>query len=234
MGAPVLTVAALVAAAALAGGAYLFWRRFWFFRNPRRTPPAEPGLVSPADGTVVYVRCVQPGEDVVVIKQGLRATVEDILREDVVEPKLVIGIFMSPFDVHYNRAPLDAVVRFIHRHPARGGNAYMTAMHWRTLLGREPLARNSVHIVQNERTVTLLEGEYRGAPLPVYVVQIGARTVNGIDSYVREGERVERGATFGMIRIGSQVDLIVPLRADLAARVRPGHVVRAGETILVS
>ena len=93
----------------------------------------------------------------------MRATVGDIVREDVAEPKLVIGIFMSPFDVHYNRAPLDASIRFIRRHPARGGNAHMGPMHWRILRKREPYYEDSVHIVQNERTVTLFAGEYRGA-----------------------------------------------------------------------
>jgi phosphatidylserine decarboxylase len=236
VGAHLLTAIAIAAAAgaAIAGGAYLFWRRIWFFRNPRRSPPAEAGLVSPADGTVVYVRDARPGEDVVVIKQGLRATVEDIVREDVAEPKLIIGIFMSPFDVHYNRAPFDAAIRFIRRYPSRGGNVHMGPMHWRILRGREPYYENSVHIVQNERTVTLFEGEYRGAALSAYVVQIGALTVNGIDSYLREGDAVKRGATFGMIRVGSQVDLIVPRRAAFGVRVRPGDVVRAGETILIA
>jgi phosphatidylserine decarboxylase len=190
--------------------------------------------VSPADGTVVYVRDVEPGEDVVVIKRGLAAKIADILREDVGEPKLVIGIFMSPFDVHFNRAPIDASIDFIRRHPARGRNAFMGAMHWRTLLKREPYYAGSVHIVQNERAVTLFTGEYRGERVPAYVVQIGARTVSGIDSYFRAGERVARGATFGMIRIGSQVDLIVPRRVGFIVRVRPGDRVRAGETILIS
>ncbi|HEX6828939.1 MAG TPA: phosphatidylserine decarboxylase [Burkholderiales bacterium] len=75
--------------------------------------------------------------------------------------------------------------------------------------------------------------EYLGEPLSCYVAQIGARTVNGTDSYFRKGDRVERGQTFGMIRIGSQVDLIVPWRPGLEARVLPGDRVRAGETILI-
>jgi phosphatidylserine decarboxylase len=224
----------VLALAGAATGGYLFWRHCWFFRNPPRTPPAATGIVSPADGTVVYVREVEPGEDVVVIKRGLAAKVADILREDVRESKLVIGIFMSPFDVHFNRAPQDASVEFIRRHPAKGGNAFMGAMHWRTLWKREPYYSGSVHIVQNERTVTLFAGEYRGQRLPAYVVQIGARTVSGIDSYVEEGEQVARGETFGMIRIGSQVDLIVPRRAEFVVKVRPGDRVRAGETILIS
>jgi phosphatidylserine decarboxylase len=224
--------AALVAVTVLIGS-FLFWRYVWFFRDPPRTPPAEEGFLSPADGTVVYVRRVEPGEDVVVIKQGVRAKVQNILRQDVDQPMLVIGVFMSPFDVHYNRAPLTATIGFIRRHPAIGENAYMGAMHWRTVFDLAPRYAGSGHIVQNERTVTHFVGEYRGAPLSYYVVQIGARTVNGIDSYYREGERVERGAVFGMIRIGSQVDLIVPWQSGLALRVRPGDRVRAGETILI-
>lgn len=226
-------IAALVLAGIFLAAGCLYWRYVWFFRNPRRAAPAEAGLLSPADGTVVYVRKVEPGEDVVVIKQGLRATVQDIAREDDGAAKLVIGIFMSPFDVHYNRAPLSATIDFIRRHPAAGENAHMGPMHWRTLFNVEPRYANSVHIVQNERAVTRFVGEYRGEILPFYVVQIGARTVNGIDTYYGPGEHVERGTTFGMIRIGSQVDLIVAWREGLQPRVQPGDTVRAGETILV-
>jgi phosphatidylserine decarboxylase len=222
-----------VSVALLLGAAFLFWRYFWFFRNPPRTAPALPGLVSPADGTVVYVRQVAPGEPVVSIKQDLAATIEDLVRTDVEGTKLVIGIFMSPFDVHYNRAPLTATVDFVQHHPSLGKNRNMGPMHRRILLGRAPYYANSVHIVQNERTVTRFLARYREVELPYYVVQIGARTVNGIDSYFSPGEEVARGQTFGMIRIGSQVDLIVPWRAEFETLVRPGDKVRAGETVLV-
>jgi phosphatidylserine decarboxylase len=224
--------AVLIAAGIVAGG-FLFWRYYWFFRDPPRTPPAEEGIVSPADGTVVYVRKVSPGEEVVSIKQGVRATLKDILREDVGRTKLIIGIFMSPFDIHYNRAPLSSTVNFIRRHPAFGENAHMGPMHWRTVFNVAPHYANSVHIVQNERTVTHFTGRYRNTDLGYYVVQIGARTVNGIDSYYEPGQTVERGKTFGMIRIGSQVDLVVPWSAELEARVKPGDKVTAGETILI-
>jgi phosphatidylserine decarboxylase len=226
-----VTIAALGGVLVLA--AFLFWRYYWFFRNPPRTPPAETGVLSPADGTVVYVKDVAPGAEVVSIKQGVSATVEDIVREDSTQRKIVIGIFMSPFDVHYNRAPIAGTVAFVRHHPAAGNNVSMTAMHWRSMLGLQPRYAGSMHIVQNERTVTRFEGHYLGAPLPVYVVQIGALTVNGIDSYYLPGQRVERGAPFGMIRIGSQVDLVVPWREGFQVRVVPGDKVKAGETILL-
>jgi phosphatidylserine decarboxylase len=226
-------IAAALAAAGSAAGAYLYWRHSWFFRNPARVPPAAEGIVSPADGTVVYVKRVAPGEPVVVIKQGVSATVKDIMREDFEQSKLVIGIFMSPFDVHYNRAPLASTIGFVRRHPAIGENAFMSEMHWRSVLNIEPRYAGSMHIVQNERAVTQFVGAYRGSPLACYVVQIGARTVNGIDSYFAPGKTVDRGTTFGMIRIGSQVDLIVPWRDEFEVLAKPGDRVSAGETILV-
>jgi phosphatidylserine decarboxylase len=217
----------------LVAGGLLYWRYIWFFRNPSRTPPVVEGILSPADGTVVYVKTVQPFEEVVVIKQGVKATVQDILREDDPSPKLIIGVFMSPFNVHYNRVPLSGRVEFIRHHPASGKNLAMGSMHWRTLLNWPPHYINSLHIVQNERKVTLIKGQYQGTELACYVVQIAAKTVSGIDSYVREGDEVKRGDIFGMIRIGSQVDLIVPWYEGLRLRVQAGDRVRAGETIVI-
>lgn len=216
-----------------AGAAWLYWRWVWFFRNPRRTPPAEQGVVSAADGTVVYVEKLEPGAEVISVKSGLRARLGDITREDESLPKLLIGVFMSPFDVHYNRAPLDATVQFVRRHPGRGPNLHMGPMHWRILLRRAPYYEGSVHIVQNERTVTKLNGRYRGSDITCYVVQIAAKTVAGIDSYFRAGEPLRRGQVFGMIRVGSQVDVVLPWRDGMRVLVRPGQRVRAGETLLV-
>lgn len=234
MAAPGSLAAALIAAGLLALGGWAFWRYVWFFRNPERAAPPGEGVLSPADGTVVYVREVAPGAEVVSIKQGLSATLGDIVREHLEGPKLVIGVFMSPFDVHYNRAPLSGTVDFVRHHPGRGANLHMGPMHWRILRRRPPYYAGAEHIARNERTVTKIDGALGGVPLSCYVVQIAARTVAGIDSYVAPGARVERGAVFGMIRVGSQVDIVLPLRSDLRPRVNPGQRVRAGETLLAS
>jgi phosphatidylserine decarboxylase len=216
---------------------FLYWRYLWFFRNPQRVPPQGDGILSPADGTVVYVKEVKPYEDVITIKRGVKATLKDIVREDIAAPKLLIGIFMSPFNVHYNRAPLSGEVEIIRHYPAEQRNRHMGPMHLRTLLKRRPYYRNSLHIVQNERTVTKINGEIGGAPVPCYVVQIAAKSVSGIDCYVKEGERVRKGEIFGMIRIGSQVDLVVPwepmLYRGMRVLAKPGDKVRAGETVLI-
>jgi phosphatidylserine decarboxylase len=213
--------------------AYGFWRYVWFFRNPPRTPPPGDSLVAPADGTVVYVRKLAAQEDVIHVKQGLEARLADIVHEDEPLPKLLIGVFMSPFDVHYNRAPCDGKVEFVRHHPGRSSNVHMGQMHWRVLTRRPPYYAGSTHIVRNERTVTKINGSLKGAAMPCYVVQIAAKTVAGIDSYVAPGDAVGKGEIFGMIRIGSQVDVVVPWREDMNVRIRAGDRVRAGETIIV-
>lgn len=220
-------------AAFVAGVAYLFWRYVWFWRNPPRTPPEQQGLLAAADGTVVYVKKFTQADEVISIKRGLAARLVDITREDSPLPKLLIGVFMSPFDVHYNRAPLSGTVEFVRHHPGRGRNLNMGAMHRRVLARRGPYYEGSGHVVQNERTVTKINGTLKGSPASCYVVQIAAKTVAGIDSYVKTGDDLKRGAIFGMIRIGSQVDIVVPWRDDLRVWVEPGDRVRAGETLLV-
>ncbi len=58
--------------------------------------------------------------------------------------------------------------------------------------------------------------------------------MRGIDSYFKPGEEVTKGEVFGMIRIGSQVDLVAPLLPEMNIMVQPGDKVRAGETVLIA
>ncbi len=226
------TWAFIGAALLLLISAYLYWRYIWFFRNPGRAPQGS-GLVSPADGRVVYAREVGPREKIIAIKKGAAASINDICRQDLACPKIHIGIFMSPFNVHYNRAPLSGEIKFIHHYPADPDNVQMLPMHWRSLFRRTDYTRNSLHLLQNERTVTCIEGLYREQRLPCYVVQIAGKRVRGIESFFKPGRQVTRGEIFGMIRIGSQVDIVVPRAVGLKIRVRPGDRVRAGETLLI-
>ena len=136
----VLPTIILLGFVVLCASLYLFWRHVWFFRNPQRIiPPEGTGILSPADGTVVYVREMKPRESVINIKHGMQATLNDITKEDINRPKILIGIFMSPFNVHYNRIPVSGKIRFIHHHPASVENVCMFSMHLRTLFKRPPL-----------------------------------------------------------------------------------------------
>lgn len=218
----------------VAAAGYAYWRWVWFWRNPDRVPPPGAGILSPADGTVVYVRAIPPGGDVISIKEGLAAKLPDITHADSDAPMLLVGIFMSPFNVHVNRAPVAGTVNFIKHYPgADARNVHMGPMHWRLLLRRPPYYRNATHIVRNERTVTRFDTVRNHVPTPCYVVQIAARTVAGIASYVNPGQFIAKGEVFGMIRVGSQVDVALPWTADMKVLVQAGDKVRAGETILV-
>jgi phosphatidylserine decarboxylase len=230
----VIPIIYIFACLVISASLYLIWRYLWFFRNPGRAiPPEGSGILSPADGTVVYVKHMTPRESVINIKAGMQATLNDITREDMERPKILIGIFMSPFNVHYNRMPVSGKICFIHHHPPSPRNLFMFSMHLRTLLRRAPFYRDSAHIVANERTVTKIEGLYRGKELSCYVVQIAARSVDGIDVFLSEGSCAKAGETMGMIRIGSQVDLVVNAFEGMSIKVRPGQKVKGGQSILI-
>jgi phosphatidylserine decarboxylase len=73
----------------------------WFFRNPERFPPIEPGaVISPADGRIVFCGDCPPG------------------RYDP-EPGKTVSVFMSVFDVHVNRAPVSGKVISVRYHPGK-------------------------------------------------------------------------------------------------------------------
>jgi phosphatidylserine decarboxylase len=169
---------------AVAAGAFL-----GFFRDPERTTPRMTGaLVAPADGRVMAV-----------------ASVDD----DWVGPAVRLSIFLSPLDVHVNRAPMAAVVRDVEYASGRFLAAY------------RPEASEV-----NERCTLLLEGD-QGR---VVVRQIAGVLARRIVCRVERGDKLEAGQRFGLIRFGSRTDLIAPRGSDV--RVAVGDRVRGGETIM--
>jgi phosphatidylserine decarboxylase len=212
---------------------YFFWRYVWFFRNPSRRIPQGENIVSPADGTVVYVERVPADVPVISIKKYRALTISDLVREDLKEMKVLIGVFMSPFDVHYNRAPISGQVEFVHHHPALLKNEHMGSMHWRSLMRRFPIYEHSAHLIHNERTVTQISGVFKREPVSCYVVQIAGGSVRGVESYKPAGTRVTKGEIFGMIRVGSQVDLVMTWKEFMSVKVKPGDRVYAGESLLI-
>jgi phosphatidylserine decarboxylase len=68
--------------------------------------------------------------------------------------------------------------------------------------------------------------------MEIAMVQIASRLVRQIASYVKVGENVSLGQRVGVIRLGSQVDVVLPARPDVSISVQPGQRVRAGESVL--
>jgi phosphatidylserine decarboxylase len=203
-----LLVAAISLAAAFAILAYRF------YRDPERTPPqlSDDVVICPADGEVIYVRHSEGGKLPSSTKKGRDYDLVELtktpLRHD---DAIVIGIAMSFLDVHVNRAPIAGRVRLRQHFPGRFGS-----------LGRPEM------VYENERATTVIE---RG-DMEIAMVQIASRLVRQIASYVKVGEDVSLGQRVGVIRLGSQVDVVLPARPDVVVKVREGQRVRAGESVL--
>lgn len=168
----------------------------WFFRDPPRRIPQEPGLVvSPADGKVVEV--------------------ERLDHEPWIGgPAVRIGIFLSIFNVHINRAPVAG-----------------RAIRQRYFPGKFLNAMSSHSAQENENLWIGLEEDrppYRRLIVRVIAGAIARRIVCGL----RPGEKLSRGDKFGMIKLGSRTELILPDAPDLEVEVMPGARVRAGSSVL--
>ncbi len=170
----------------------------WFFRNPRRVSPLEPGLVvSPADGKIVDI--------------------EEIAYDDYIGgPAKKIGIFLSIFNVHINRAPIAGRVVGLRYRPGK----YLNAL-------RPESAR------ENEQLAIMLEenqSPFRG----MIVRQITGAIARRIVCWVKPGDELGRGEQFGMIKLGSRTEIVLPAEEGLEIRVRLGDNVTAGTSVLAA
>ncbi|MBE3589575.1 MAG: phosphatidylserine decarboxylase [Firmicutes bacterium] len=224
----------LVLAAAVAAGVW-FLRNVWFFRDPVRVSPREPGLVlSPADGKVVYVRRVQGGM-VESRKLGRAIRVEEITRGRA-EGELdgwLVGVYMSPLDVHFNYAPVDGRVEAVVHTPA-ARNWPMVDL-WEyvnlTYLRRAMDLFGKRYHLENERNTIFLRTEAGGRAVRLAVVEIADRFVNKIDCFVKPGDDVRAGQKLSFIRRGSQVDVFLET-TDVDILVRVGDQVYGALTPL--
>jgi len=184
-----------------------------FYRDPERSVPADTGLVvSPADGTVIYLRRLEAGEPLRSEKNGAVMTLEEVRGTAfAAEPLWQVGISMVFTDVHVNRAPVAGRVTLVKHVPGQ----------FLSLRRKEALNRN-------ERQTLLIEGD----AIRIMLVQIASRLVRQIVAYVKEGQTVERGQRVGMIRFGSQVDLFMPVDRIEHPCIAVGQKLTAGVTVV--
>jgi phosphatidylserine decarboxylase len=186
-----------------------------FYRDPDRVPPqGENLIVSPADGEIVYIRQSQGGRLPVSTKHGRDVALQELTKTKVHDGEsIVVGIGMSFLDVHVNRAPVAGRVTLRRHFRGRFGSLRIPEM-----------------VFENERATTLIAGR----DIDVAVVQIASRLVRQIAGYVGEGQDVKLGDRIGVIRLGSQVDVVLPQRADLRLLVREGDHVQAGTSVIAT
>ena len=162
-----------------------------FFRDPDRVAPAEPGVVvAAADGTVADIVEIDETE---VLKTRCKR----------------VGIFLSVFDVHVNRAPIDARVTFLKHYP-----------------GLFLDARRIECSTKNEAQTWAFEGERA----TLVVRQITGAIARRIVAWARLGDSLKMGDRFGMIRFGSRTEVYLPLTSEITVNV--GDKVKGGATII--
>jgi len=168
----------------------------WFFRNPTRVPPADlHALVSPADGTIVHI--------------------EELAHDEFIGgPAVLIGIFLSVFNVHINRVPAATRVIGVRYRPGKFLNAL-----------------KPVSAQENGRLELLLQ-ETGPAGRPMIVRQIAGAIARRIVCFVRLDEELGRGDQFGMIKLGSRTELLIPREAGLEIVAKMGQKVAAGESVV--
>ena len=167
----------------------------YFFRDPHRVPPPRPGLVvSPGDGIIVAIAPVVP-----LAEFGFGN-----------QPLTRISIFLSVFNVHINRVPVDGVIESQVYRPGRFVNA--------------ALDKASLDNECNALCIRMSGGATLG------VVQIAGLIARRIVTWVRPGQPVRAGERYGLIRFGSRMDVYLPPGAT--PLVVPGQTMVGGETVL--
>lgn len=165
----------------------------YFFRDPLRQIPENlksGDVLSPADGKVMMIEEIQENEFI----KG---------------PAKVIGIFLSPLNVHVNRVPISGTVKF-----------------YQYIKGEFIAAYDHASADKNERTVIGIEGER----FKVLFKQITGFVARRIVCELRVGDKVKIGEKFGMIKFGSRTDVILPVNANI--KVSVNQKVTGGITLL--
>ena len=173
----------------------------WFFRNPQREAPSQPGtVVSPADGKLVQI---------------------DTIEDPELGTCIQFGIFLSIFNVHANRASLPGRVIAVRYRPGKFLNAL------RPESARE---NENLDIVLVETVDEQTEQE----PRKFRIRQITGQFARRIVCWVRPGSILERGQMYGMIKLGSRTELIIPSEDALEITAKIGDTIRAGSTTLAT
>lgn len=164
---------------------------FFFFRDPGRiTTENKNAFYSPADGKVILIK---------------KTFENELLKEKALE----VSIFMSPFDVHVNRAPCNGVVKDVKHYP-----------------GKFLAAFKHESSISNEHITMLLESEHG----KIVVRQVAGFLARRAVCRVKPGDLLKQGQRYGIIKFSSRLDILLPLNTQI--KVKLNDKVKAGETII--
>jgi phosphatidylserine decarboxylase len=186
--------------------------RLWFLRQPQRNIPNNPAVfVSPANGKVVSVKTWN-SESLIETKDDNGAI--NVWTKDVDTAGTIISIQMTPLNVHYQRAPQSGKLLAEKYTKGNFNNAIV-------------MSNNYGIRFENEHNEMLFETE---TGLKYKVIQIAGFVARRIEDYVDPHQSVKQGDVIGLIKLGSQVTVILPYSVQPA--VKAGDVTIDGETVI--
>ncbi|HSX36248.1 MAG TPA: phosphatidylserine decarboxylase [Patescibacteria group bacterium] len=195
----------IILALAIPTVALLYWKLI-FLRNPERHAPEGEAVLAAADGKVLEILRFNATTVTMLKGEKRYRGIVKALTSDVAPSGYIVSVFMSPLNVHYNRAPIAGHIKSVVHSDGR-------------LLPVNTIEAGLV----NEKTEIVIEGS-----ITVKVIQIAGFLARRIETFVKPGEEVSRNQLVGLINLGSQVSIVLPEGVDIL--VKKGDRVRAGET----
>jgi phosphatidylserine decarboxylase len=186
-----------------------------FFRDPYRLPPLDKKLLlAPADGKITDIETIEENE-------FTPLGIEYHLTGFIGAPALRVGIFLSIFDAHINRAPCNAKIEKVSYRKGKFKNAANPK-------SAKINESNDLYLVRTDPPDK--SGTRRDR---LIVRQIGGAIARRIVCQVTSGQNLTAGEKFGMIKFGSRTELYVPANENTKCLVKIGDKVKAGLTPLV-
>jgi phosphatidylserine decarboxylase len=206
-----------------------------FFRDPLRAVHSDPScFFAPADGIILYQEVVKPDERLVAIK-GRDFTLREAMRDPSYEHEsVVVGIFMTFYDVHINRMPYSGRLSYRELEPIDTYNYPMLPVEKAILDDLEIDLGQADYLRNNQRMLNRVHASSLG--LTYHMLQIADFDVDSVTPFeLRQNQPCGQNERFSQIRYGSQVDLIVPLSSRYAFEFtqQPGLHVEAGVDTLL-
>jgi len=164
---------------------------------------------TPADGIILYQKVVEPCDPLVEIK-GKNYTLQDVMQDPSYDQtSAVVGVFMTFYDVHVNRAPLTGCFCYKFLDSIQSYNLPMLAVE-RDLVNKGLVnLENAEYLLSNERVINKIFAS--SIQQFYYVLQIADYDVDVITPFfLKQNTQVFQNQRFSFIRYGSQVDLIIP------------------------
>jgi phosphatidylserine decarboxylase len=184
-----------------------------FFRDPLRPVYIRPELfLAPADGVILYAHPRVKADESIVVVKGRKFTPRDLLDDkELAGEFLCIGIYMTEYDVHVNRCPTSGYLTEVHKTPYLFTHNFSMMLEQEDLMhGKGSHPEDMGYLFPNERCITRMYAPR--IKTSYYMIQVAERDVDEIANWGYEHQC--QGERFGIVRFGSQVDLVIPLKPN--------------------